>query len=40
VLEFTGKGHRLVVLPDGRALVMGTTDAAEARSLVAEYVGS
>jgi len=40
VLEFTGEGHRLVVFPDGQALVMGTTDAAETRSLVVEYIGS
>jgi adenylyltransferase/sulfurtransferase len=40
VLEFTRGGHRMVVFPDGRVLVMGTTDTAEARSLVARYLGS
>ena len=40
VLEFTCGVHRLVVFPDGRVLVMGTTDTAEARSLVAKYIGS
>ncbi len=40
VLEFTGGGRRLVVFPDGRVLVNGTTDTAEARSLVAKYIGS
>lgn len=40
VLEFTCGGHRLVVFPDGRVLVMGTTNTAEARSLVAKYIGS
>ncbi len=32
-------GKRLVIFPDGRVLVMGTTDTAEARSLVARYLG-
>jgi molybdopterin/thiamine biosynthesis adenylyltransferase len=40
VLEFTREGRRMVVFPDGRVLVMGTTDTAEARSLVAKYIGS
>jgi adenylyltransferase/sulfurtransferase len=40
VLEFTGAGRRLVVFPDGRVLVNGTTDTAEARGLVAKYIGS
>jgi molybdopterin-synthase adenylyltransferase len=40
VLDFEVAGRRLVVFPDGRVLVMGTTDTAEARTLVAKYVGS
>ncbi|MBE0569497.1 MAG: ThiF family adenylyltransferase [Deltaproteobacteria bacterium] len=40
VLEFHCDDHRLVIFPDGRVLVMGTTDTAEARSLVARYIGS
>lgn len=40
LLELTGEGHRLVFFPDGRVLVMGTTDPSEARSLVARYLGS
>jgi len=40
VLYFTVDERRLVVFPDGRVLVMGTTDPAEARSLVAKYIGS
>ena len=40
VLEFTAGSRRLVLFPDGRVLVTGTTDAAEARSLVAKYIGS
>ncbi len=39
VLEFTCGHRRLVVFPDGRVLVMGTTDTGEARSLVAKYIG-
>lgn len=38
--EFTCGGHRLVVFRDGRVLVMGTSNTAEARSLVAKYIGS
>ena len=40
VLYFTVDERRLVAFPDGRVLVMGTTDPAEARSLVAKYIGS
>lgn len=40
LLEFTAGGRRLVVFPDGRVLVMGTQDIAEARSLTARYIGS
>ncbi len=40
LLEFISGAHRLVVFPDGRVLVNGTTDTAEARSLVAKYIGS
>lgn len=40
VLEFVVDSYRLVVFPDGRVLVMGTTKTAEARSLVAKYIGS
>ena len=39
VLELSIERHRLVVFPDGRVLVFGTVDAAEARGLVAKYVG-
>lgn len=31
--------HKLVIFADGRVLVMGTTDPAEARNLVAKYLG-
>ncbi|MBP1624977.1 MAG: moeZ 1 [Acidobacteria bacterium] len=40
LLEFTCGAQRMVLFPDGRVLVMGTTDTAEARSLVARYIGS
>lgn len=40
VLEFAFKDRRMVVFPDGRVLVLGTTDIPEARSLVARYLGS
>ncbi|NMC72146.1 MAG: thiazole biosynthesis adenylyltransferase ThiF [Myxococcales bacterium] len=40
VLEFSAADRRMVVFPDGRVLVLGTTDTAEARSLVAKYIGS
>ncbi|NLF68570.1 MAG: thiazole biosynthesis adenylyltransferase ThiF [Candidatus Anammoximicrobium sp.] len=40
VLEFETDKHRLVVFPDGRVLVLGTTNPTEARGLVAKYIGS
>ena len=33
-------GHELVLFKDGRAIVHGTVDPAEARSLYARYVGN
>lgn len=33
-------GLELTIFPDGRALIKGTTDAVQARSLYARYVGS
>ncbi len=32
-------GHEIVLFPDGRAIVQGTEDPAQARSLYARYVG-
>jgi molybdopterin-synthase adenylyltransferase len=40
VLEFECDNQRLIVFPDGRVLVLGTTDPSRARSLVAKYIGS
>ena len=37
--ERAGK-HELTIFPDGRAIVKGTTDPAEARALYARYVGA
>jgi adenylyltransferase/sulfurtransferase len=39
VLECSIGQHRLIVFPDGRILILGTTDPSEARSLVARYLG-
>ncbi len=33
-------GRQITVFPDGRAIVQGTTDAIEARSLYAKYIGT
>ncbi len=40
LVRFTGHDGELVVFADGRALVKGVRDAAQARSLYAKYVGS
>lgn len=39
LLRFRTDGHELTVFPDGRAIVKGTTDPVEARSLYARYIG-
>lgn len=39
VLRFRSDSYELTIFPDGRAIVKGTTDPAEARSLYARYVG-
>lgn len=39
LLRFEVDGYQLTVFPDGRAIVKGTTDPAEARSIYARYVG-
>lgn len=39
-LTFTVNEHELVIFPDGRALVKGTTDKRVGRSLYASYIGS
>ncbi len=35
-----GSEHELTVFPDGRAIIKGTTDPTQARSLYARYVGA
>ena len=40
LLRFRRGPHTVVIFPDGRALIQGTTDPAVARSLYARYVGS
>jgi adenylyltransferase/sulfurtransferase len=41
LLRFTDgvTGHELTVFPDGRAIIKGTTDPAEARRVYAQFVG-
>jgi molybdopterin-synthase adenylyltransferase len=39
LLRFVDNGYHLTVFPDGRAIIKGTTDPAEARSIYARYVG-
>lgn len=39
LLRFQANGYQMTVFPDGRAIVKGTTDAAEARAVYARYVG-
>jgi len=40
LVRFRSNGAELVVFGDGRAIVKGVKDAAEARSVYARYVGS
>jgi molybdopterin/thiamine biosynthesis adenylyltransferase len=40
LLRFERPPHTITVFPDGRALVQGTTDIAQARSLYARFIGS
>ena len=40
LVQFEAEGRRLVVFPDGRTIVHGSGDAAEARTLVSRYIGN
>ncbi len=40
LLQLELERHTLVIFPDGRALIQGTQDESEARSLYARYLGS
>jgi len=39
VLVADVEGHRLTIFPDGRALIRGVKDEADARGVYAKYVG-
>ena len=39
MLRFSVDSYELTVFPDGRAIIKGTTDAAQARALYARYIG-
>ena len=39
LVSFTTNNHRLVIFKDGRALVHGTKDIAEAKTLYHRYLG-
>jgi adenylyltransferase/sulfurtransferase len=40
LIRFEIEGYELIIFPDSRAIVKGTTDAGVARSLYSKYVGS
>ncbi len=40
LLRFEADGYRVTVFPDGRAIVTGTEDETEARSVYARYIGN
>jgi molybdopterin-synthase adenylyltransferase len=40
LLSFRAEGYEQVLFPDGRAIIKGTTDEAQARGLYARYVGA
>lgn len=40
LLSFKTEKHEIILFPNGRAIVRGTTDEAEARNLYARYVGT
>ena len=40
MLRFDANGHEMVVFPDGRAIVKGTSDETVARGLYAQYIGT
>lgn len=40
LVRFTADGHEITVFDDGRALIKGTDDPAEARSLYARWIGA
>jgi len=38
ILQFSISGHEVIVFPDGRTIVNGTTDIGLARALVARII--
>lgn len=38
-LQFKTGRHEIIIFPDGRTMIKGTTDEAVARSLLSKYVG-
>lgn len=40
LLSFHTGDHEIILFPNGRAIIRGTTDEAEARSLYAKYIGT
>ncbi|MFC1864352.1 ThiF family adenylyltransferase [Chloroflexota bacterium] len=40
MLSFTAGSHEMVIFPDGRAIIKGTTDESLARGLYAKYIGT
>jgi len=40
LLNLEVEGREIVIFPDGRAIIRGTTDEAEARTLYARYIGA
>jgi adenylyltransferase/sulfurtransferase len=40
LLRLAVDGYQMTVFPDGRAIIAGTDDIAEARTLYARYIGS
>jgi len=40
MLRFDADGHEIVVFPDGRAIIKGTSDETLARGLYSQYVGA
>jgi adenylyltransferase/sulfurtransferase len=40
LVRFTADGHEITVFPDARAIVKGTDDVSEARSIYAKFIGT
>ena len=40
LLDFKKEDHELVIFPDGRTIVKGTSDIGSAKSLYSRYIGN